>query len=178
MKVLKNTLSEDFKEKVLGRVEILDKIEFQVERFPHLDYITSSTSRHEKMIHLLNNRRTLAKENANNLSEYEQNELEILLLDTDEKLAKYHKQLVEKKKYVQEFTEILLKQIDDCNNNLIEKVDKAVNFYANNYTSKKNDKVAQLGAIFMDLKDKDLEGNWEERLAFFIALKRIMKLEK
>jgi hypothetical protein len=177
MEIVKNHFDEEFKENVLNQINA-DKIEFQVERFTHLDYVVKSTERTEEMIQLLNIRRTLAPENASTKSEFEKNELQILLCDTDEKLAKLHKQLVEKKKYLQEFTDTLLKQIEDCNNNAQETFEKAFSFYRNNLSSKKNEKVIALAQTFTELADKDLVANWEERLVFFIALKRILKSEK
>jgi hypothetical protein len=35
-----------------------------------------------------------------------------------------------------------------------------------------------LQQTFDSIEDKDLEGNWEERLVLFIALKRILKSDK
>jgi hypothetical protein len=177
MEVVKNHFGEEFKQKVLKQVTA-DKIEFQVERFTHLEYVVKSTERTEEMIQLLNIRRTLAPENASTKSEFEKNELQILLCETDEKLAKLHKQLVEKKKYLQEFTDTLLKQIEDCNNNAEEIFEKAFSFYVNNLSSKKNEKVIAFAESFAELEEKDIEANWEERLVFFIALKRILKSEK
>jgi predicted DNA-binding protein len=177
MEVVKNHLGEEFKTSVLEKLTS-DKIEFDVQRFSHLEYVVNSTERAERMIQCYDKRRTLASKNASKMSENEKNELDILILETEDKLAKLHKQLAEKKKYVQEFTETLLTQIEDFNKNAKETVEKAFTFYRDNFKSKKNEKVIALQQTFDGLEDKDLAGNWEERLVLFIALKRILKSDK
>lgn len=177
MKIVKNNIGDEFKNSLLAKLTS-DKIEFDVERFSHLDYVVNSTERAEKMIQHYDKRRTLASNNASMMSENEKNELDILILETEEKLAKLHKQLVEKKKYLQEFTETLLTQIEDFNANVTETVEKAFTFYRDNMASKKNEKVIALRQIFEDSEEKDLLGNWEERLVLFIALKRVLKSDK
>lgn len=177
MEIVKNHFGEEFK---TGVLEILtsEKLEFDVKKFSHLEYVVESTERAEQMIQCYDKRRTLASNNASMMSENEKNELEILVLETEEKLAKLHKQFVEKKKYVQEFTETLLIQIEDFNANVAETLEKAFTFYQDNLKSKKNEKVIALQQTFEGLEDKDLAGNWEERLVLFIALKRILKSDK
>lgn len=177
MEIVKNNIGEEFKNRLLEKLTS-DKIEFEVERFSHLEYVVNSTERAEKMIQHYDKRRTLASNNASMMSENEKNELDILILETEEKLAKLHKQLVEKKKYLQEFTETLLKQIEDYNLNVKETFEKAFTFYRDNLTSKKNEKVIALRQTFEEAEEKDLSGNWEERLVLFITLKRILKSEK
>ena len=103
---------------------------------------------------------------------------QILLIETDEKLAKFHKQLDEKKKYYQEFTQELLVRIEDCNENFESNLEKAITFLNDNVNSKKNDKVADLNNAFESIKDKDLNLDWESRIVFFLAIKRIMNPTK
>jgi hypothetical protein len=177
MEIVKNHLGEEFKTVVLG-ILMSEKLEFDIKRFSHLEYVVESTERAERMIQCYDKRRTLASNNASMMSENEKNELDILILETEEKLAKLHKQLVEKKKYLQEFTETLTTQINEYNVNVKETFEKAFTFYQDNLNSKKNEKVIALQQTFDSLEDKDLEGNWEERLVLFIALKRILKSDK
>jgi hypothetical protein len=177
MEIVKNHLGEEFKTGVL-KILMSEKLEFDVKRFSHLEYVVESTERAERMIQCYDKRRTLASNNASMMSENEKNELDILILETEEKLAKLHKQLVEKKKYLQEFTETLTTQIDEYNVNVKETFEKAFTFYRDNLNSKKNEKVIALQQTFDSIEDKDLEGNWEERLVLFIALKRILKSDK
>ena len=177
MEIVKNHLGEEFKTGVL-KILISEKLEFDVKPFSELEYVVESTERAERMIQCYDKRRTLASNNASMMSENEKNELDILILETEEKLAKLHKQLVEKKKYLQEFTETLTTQIDEYNVNVKETFEKAFTFYRDNLNSKKNEKVIALQQTFDSIEDKDLEGNWEERLVLFIALKRILKSDK
>jgi hypothetical protein len=177
MEIVKNHLGEEFKTGVL-KILMSEKLEFDVKRFSHLEYVVESTERAERMIQCYDKRRTLASNNASMMSENEKNELDILILETEEKLAKLHKQLVEKKKYLQEFTETLTTQINEYNVNVKETFEKAFTFYQDNLNSKKNEKVIALQQTFDSIEDKDLEGNWEERLVLFIALKRILKSDK
>jgi hypothetical protein len=151
-----------------------EKMFFSVPRFPHLEYVIQSTERNEKMIALLNERKVLISEKKITKSALQNVEDQILLIETDEKLAKFHKQLDEKKKYYQEFTQELLVRIEDCNENFVSSLEKAVKFLNDNVNSKKNEKVADLTNAFETIKDKDLNSDWETRLVFFLAIKRIL----
>jgi hypothetical protein len=155
-----------------------EKMRFEVERFPHLDYVIQSTTRNERMISLLNERKVLISESKSKKSALQLVEDEILLIETDEKLAKLHKQLDEKKKYYQDFTEKLLEHIEDCNSTFDENLTKAVTYLNDNVNAKKNDKVKDLMNAFETIKDKDLNSDWENRIVFFLAIKRIMNPSK
>jgi hypothetical protein len=155
-----------------------EKLRFEIERFPHLDYVMQSTNRSERMIALLNERKVLIGENTLKMSALESVEDEILLIETDEKLAKLHKQLDEKKKYYQDFTEKLLEHIEDCNETFEENLTKAITYLNDNVNAKNNDKVKDLMNAFETIKDKDLNSDWENRIVFFLAIKRIMNPKK
>jgi hypothetical protein len=55
---------------------------------------------------------------------------------------------------------------------------KAVTFLNDNVNSKSNDKVKDLLNAFETIKDKDLNSDWENRIVFFLAVKRIMNPKK
>jgi len=112
------------------------------------------------------------------MSALESVEDDILLIETDEKLAKLHKQLDEKKKYYQDFTEKLLEHIEDCNETFEENLTKAITYLNDNVNAKNNDKVKDLMNAFETIKDKDLNSDWENRIVFFLAIKRIMNPKK
>jgi hypothetical protein len=155
-----------------------EKLRFEVERFPHLDYVIQSTNRNERMILLLNERKILMGGSKSKKSALQLVEDEIVLIETDEKLAKFHKQLDEKKKYYQDFTEKLLEHIEDCNLTFEENLSKAVTYLNDNVNSKNNDKVKDLINAFETINDKDLNSDWENRIVFFLAIKRIMNSNK
>jgi len=159
-------------------VKNFEKMTFDVPRFPHLEYVINSTERNEKMISLLDERKVLIGENKSKKTKLQIVEDEILILETDDKLAKLHKQLDEKKKYYQDFTQELLKHIEDCNENFESHLTKAVTFLNDNVNSKNNDKVKDLLNAFETIKDKDLNSDWENRIVFFLAVKRIMNPKK
>ncbi len=155
-----------------------EKMRFEVERFPHLDYVMKSTNRTERMISLLNERKVLMGEGKSKKSSLQLVEDEITLIETDEKLSKFHKQLDEKRKYYQEFTENLLIQIEECNEEFLKRLSKAVAYLNDNVNSKNNDKVKDLQNAFETIKDKDLNIDWENRIVFYLAIKRIMNPKK
>jgi hypothetical protein len=155
-----------------------EKLRFEVKRFPHLDYVIQSTNRNERMILLLNERKILMGGSKSKKSALQLVEDEIVLIETDEKLDKFHKQLDEKKKYYQDFTEKLLEHIEDCNSTFEENLIKAVTYLNDNVNSKNNDKVKDLINAFETINDKDLNSDWENRIVFFLAIKRIMNSNK
>lgn len=159
-------------------VENFEKMSFDVPRFPHLEYVIESTKRNEKMISLLGEKKVLISENKTKKSKLQLVEDEITLIETDEKLAKLHKQLDEKKKYYQEFTQELLVRIEDCNENFEKIFLKAITYLNDNVNSKNNEKVKDLQNAFDTIADKNLNSDWESRIVFFLAIKRILNPPK
>lgn len=155
-----------------------EKLRFEVERFPHLDYVMQSTNRNERLISLLNEKKVLLGESKTKKTALQKVDDEITLIETDERLAKLHKQLDEKQKYYQEFTEKLLEHIDDCNETFEKELQKAITYLNDNVNSKNNEKVKDLENAFDTIKYKDLNTDWENRVVFFLAIKRIMNPKK
>ena len=155
-----------------------EKLRFEVERFPHLDYVMQSTNRNERLIALLNEKKVLLGESKTKKTSLQIVDDEITLIEIDERLSKLHKQLDEKKKYYQEFTEKLLEHIEDCNETFENELQKAITYLNDNVNSKNNEKVKDLENAFDTIKDKDLNTDWENRVVFFLAIKRIMNPKK
>lgn len=155
--------------------ETFEKMTFEVSRFPHLEYVINSTDRNEKLIALLNEKKVLLGENSIDKTPLQLVNDAITLIEIDERLGKLHKQLDEKKKYYQEFTEKLLENIKECNENLTQLLEKAIVYTNDNEGAKTNEKVADLNNAFESVWDKDLNVDWESRIVFYLAIKRILK---
>lgn len=156
----------------------LQKLELDVNKFPHLLSIQERIDELTMLIEKLNIRKSLIDSNKADKSPFELNEDAILVIKTNWELAKSHKSLAEKTKYVKEFTERLIKYIDEINENFESMRVKALSYLQNNKNSKNNDTVKALTVEFEQVKDTDLDENWEVRVKHYIMLKSIFDAPK
>jgi hypothetical protein len=154
------------------------KLEFDVTKFPHLLSIQERVEELTLFIEKLNLRKALINGQSEMKSEFQKNEDEILVLQTNWDLAKSHKSLAEKTQYVKEFTERLVKYIDEINENFESIRVKALSYLENNKNSKNNETVKALQVEFEQVKDTDLDENWEVRVKHYIVLKSIFEAPK
>jgi hypothetical protein len=154
------------------------KLEFDVNKFPHLLSIQERVEELTLFIEKLNIRKSLINSQNAKKSQFEQNEDEILLIQTNWDLAKSHKNLAEKTQYVKEFTEKLIKYIDEVNENFETVRNKAFTYLKNNKEAKNNETVKALEVEFEQVKDTDLDENWEVRVKHYIVLKTIFEAPK
>lgn len=162
----------------------LQKLELDVNKFPHLLSIQERIDETTSLITKLNLRKALINEGKNqNTNEekktiFQSNEDEILIIKTNWELAKCHKNLAEKVKYVKEFTERLITYIDEINENFENMRLKAFSFVENNKNAKNNETLKALKTEFAQIKDTDLDENWEVRVKHYIMLKSIFDTSK
>lgn len=157
------------------KTENLQKLVFDEAKFPHLTNVKESVEQLTSYIEKLNKRKLLINNQQEMKSEYQKNEDEILLIITDRGLAKSHKNLAEKNEYIKNFSEKLVKYIDEVNENYDSMVQKAFNYYENNKKSKNNEMVKALELEWENVKKTDLNENWEVRIKHYIVLKTIFE---
>ena len=88
-------------------------------------------------------------------------------------MQKLHKNLAEKNAYIKDFTESLKSYIPEVNENFESILFKAESYLKNNEKSTKNEKVIALKQEFDEVKNIDLNDNWENRIKHYISLKNI-----
>jgi hypothetical protein len=160
------------------------KLEFDVNKFPHLLSVQERIDELTLFISHLNLRKGLIngeisqKYPSGEKSAFQKNEDAILLIQTNWDLAKSHKNLAEKNQYIKDFTEKLIKYIDEVNENFESIRMKALSYLENNKNSKNNETVKALEIEFEQVKDTDLDENWEVRVKHYIMLKSILEAPK
>ena len=159
-------------------------LEFDLNKFPHLLSVQERIDELTLFISKLNLRKGLISGEASQgypsgeKSEFQKNEDAILLIQTNWDLAKSHKSLAEKTAYAKEFTDRLIKYIDEVNENFETVRNKALTYLKNNKEDKNNETVKALEVEFEQVKDTDLDENWEVRLKHYIVLKGIFEAPK
>lgn len=151
------------------------KLVFDEAKFPHLTNVKDSVEQLSSYIEKLNKRKLLINNQQEMKSEFQKNEDEILLIITDRDLAKSHKNLAEKNDYVKNFSEKLVTYIEEVNENYESMVQKAHNYYENNKKSKTNEIVKALEVEWENVKNTDLNQNWEVRIKHYIVLRTIFE---
>jgi hypothetical protein len=156
----------------------MQKLEFDESKFPHLLTIKQRVEEITLFIEKLNKRKVLINNQQAKKSEFQKNEDDILLIQTDWDLAKSHKSLAEKTEYVREFVERLEKYIPEINENYESVVSKAKAYYENNKNSKNNDIAKALENEFKEVEKTDLNENWEVRIKHYLVLKNLLENKK
>jgi hypothetical protein len=160
------------------------KLEFDINKFPHLLSVQDRIEELTLFINKLNLRKAFINGETSQgypceeKSEFQKNEDAILLIQTNWDLAKSHKNLAEKTQYAKEFSERLIKYIDEVNENFESLRQKAFTYLANNKSAKNNEKVKAIEVELDQVKDTDLDENWEVRVKHYIVLKGIFEDQK
>jgi len=156
----------------------MQKLELDLNKFPHVLSIKQRINELTSFIEKLNKRKVLIQHKEGTISEFEANEDELLLIQTDWDLAKSHKSLAEKTQYVREFIERLDKYIPEINENYEKVINKARNFISNNFSNKNHELFKSLEQEFKQVSTTDLNENWEARIKHYIVLKSLLENKK
>lgn len=144
-----------------------------IEKFPYLKIQQKSISEYKKLIDLLNKRKELSKDQWDNLTPYEKNEREILLLKTDRDLASTHTKIIQMEDQLNDFMEALPKNIEEMESkwdmimNIAAKKAERDKAFAKTVESLKN-----------DFPESEFETNYEYKLNFYNQIKRLVNPSK
>jgi hypothetical protein len=135
-------------------------------KFPHLNNVKNNISSIQREIELLNKRKRLWTAEIANLSEFEQNELELKMLRTDRELSKLFKGLNEQETHFKNYKDKVDSTIKEMNLNYDEFVDSCKKLKSTNEDIKN---AFDQYAVF------DFEANWEARVMFYASLKHALE---
>jgi hypothetical protein len=154
----------------------MKKLSFNEAKFPHLTTVKESVEQLTLYIEKLHKRKQIIAKGKDVLStEYEKNEDEISIIKTDWELAKSYKNLAEKTDYVKNFTAKLLVYIDEVNEKYTEVSNKAKLYFNANSSNQEDETAKAIGTEYENIKDADLDDNWEIRIKHYIVLRTIFE---
>lgn len=154
----------------------MKKLSFNEAKFPHLRTVKESVEQLTLYIEKLHKRKQIIASGKDVLStEYEKNEDEISIIKTDWELAKSYKNLAEKTDYVKNFTAKLLVYIDEVNEKYTEVSNKAKLYFNANSSNQEDETAKAIGTEYENIKDADLDDNWEIRIKHYIVLRTIFE---
>ena len=138
-----------------------------MDKFPHLKNVKETISSIQREIELLNERKRLSaayKENVS--SNYETNELELVLLRTDREISKLFKTLNDQEKHFKNYKEKLSSLLDEVSENF------------DSYIKEQRKLIMTSDDVrfcFEQFKPFDFNENWEAKIQFYSNLQSIEK---
>lgn len=148
----------------------MKKMKIQMDKFPHLKYVKDTIDNIQKEIEVLNKRKRLgASEKATLTSEYQQNELDLVLLRTEREISKLFKTLNDQENHFKVYKQKLTDLLDEVSENFDSYIKEQRKLIL------KNEKVR---LMFAQFKPFDFEENWEAKIQFYANLKEIEDQEK
>lgn len=148
----------------------MKKMKIQMDKFPHLKYVKDTIDNIQKEIEVLNKRKRLgASEKATLTSEYQQNELDLVLLRTEREISKLFKTLNDQENHFKVYKQKLTDLLDEVSENFDSYIKDQRKLIL------KNEKVR---LMFAQFKPFDFEENWEAKIQFYANLKELEDQEK
>lgn len=148
----------------------MKKMKIQMDKFPHLKYVKDTIDNIQKEIEVLNKRKRLgASEKATLTSEYQQNELDLVLLRTEREISKLFKTLNDQENHFKVYKQKLTDLLDEVSENFDSYIKEQRKLIL------KNEKVR---LMFAQFKPFDFEENWEAKIQFYANLKELEDQEK
>jgi len=148
----------------------MKKMKIQMDKFPHLKYVKDTIDAIQKEIEVLNKRKRLgASERLTLTSEYQQNELDLVLLRTEREISKLFKTLNDQENHFKVYKQKLTDLLDEVSENFDSYIKEQRKLIL------KNEKVR---LMFAQFKPFDFDDNWEAKIQFYANLKEIEEQEK
>jgi len=148
----------------------MKKMKIQMDKFPHLKYVKDTIDAIQKEIEVLNKRKRLgASERLTLTSEYQQNELDLVLLRTEREISKLFKTLNDQENHFKVYKQKLTDLLDEVSENFDSYIKEQRKLIL------KNEKVR---LMFAQFKPFDFDENWEAKIQFYANLKEIEEQEK
>ena len=145
----------------------MKKMKIIMDKFPHLKNVKETISSIQREIELLNERKRLSDAHKENVySNYEWNELELVLLRTDREISKLFKTLNDQEKHFKNYKEKLSSLLDEVSENF------------DSYIKEQRKLIMTSDDVrfcFEQFKPFDFNENWEAKIQFYSNLQSIEK---
>lgn len=141
-------------------------ITLPIEKFKHLGITKDSIDKLRELVEHLNKRKKLFAElNKEEVGAYEYNEKRIDNIRTDIELAKIHASIIQKEQYIKDYVNNVNKMLDEMGKRWSEIMEKG---------NKKAIQDSTIKEYMESAKDMDFENNYEQKIAFYIQLKKLI----
>jgi len=141
------------------------KAELDLSKYPFLAAKKKAIETREKMVRLLNNRKELLTAKMNSQIGYELNESKILILKTDDELAKIHTGLIQAKQQYEGFylsCQLTTEEMDNKYQGLVsEATDK-----------RKYSK--EIDEVFSTVDFDEMAADYDKKISFYLKLKALL----
>lgn len=145
----------------------MKKMKIIMDKFPHLKNVKETISSIQKEIELLNERKRLSAAHKENIiSNYEWNEIDLVLLRTDREISKLFKTLNDQEKHFKNYKEKLSSLLDEVSENF------------DSYIKEQRKLIMTSDDVrfcFEQFKPFDFNENWEAKIQFYSNLQSIEK---
>lgn len=145
----------------------MKKMKIIMDKFPHLKNVKETISSIQREIELLNERKRLSAAHKENIiSNYEWNELDLVLLRTDREISKLFKTLNDQEKHFKNYKEKLSSLLDEVSENF------------DSYIKEQRKLIMTSDDVrfcFEQFKPFDFNENWEAKIQFYSNLQSIEK---
>lgn len=145
----------------------MKKMKIIMDKFPHLKNVKETISSIQKEIELLNERKRLSASHKENIiSNYEWNEIDLVLLRTDREISKLFKTLNDQEKHFKNYKEKLSSLLDEVSENF------------DSYIKEQRKLIMTSDDVrfcFEQFKPFDFNENWEAKIQFYSNLQSIEK---
>jgi len=141
------------------------RAELDLSKYPFLTVKKQAIETREKMVRLLNNRKEMLKKRMNEQIGYEANESEILLIKTDDELAKIHTSLIQAK---QQYEGLYL----SCQLTT-EEMEEKYQAIVNEATEKRKYS-EEINEVFSTVDFDEMANDYDKKISFYLKLKAML----
>jgi hypothetical protein len=140
-------------------------ITIPMDKFPRLQSLQKIVADLKNLVEYLNKRKSLIKNNIDEVTPYQNNENKILVIQTDIELARLHTTIYEKEKQIKDYMDNELKSLNECDEEFENLMNKAREVA-------KSD--ALLDGVIKETNFDFFKENYEHKLNHYLAIKKYL----
>lgn len=145
------------------------KAELDLSKYPFLTAKKRAIETREKMVRLLNSRKEMLQLKMKNQAGYDLNESEILLIKTDDELAKIHTGLIQAKQQYEGLVISCQLMTEDIQDKFQPLVDEA---------SEKRKHSKEIDEVFSHVNFNEMASDYDKKISFYLKLKALLYPEQ
>jgi hypothetical protein len=140
-------------------------ITIPMDKFPRLQSLQKIVADLHNLVEYFNKRKSLIKNNIDEVTPYQNNENKILVIQTDIELARLHTTIYEKEKQIKDYMENEMKSLNECDEEFETLMNKAREVA-------KNDTL--LDGVLKETNFDFFKENYEHKLNHYLAIKKYL----